>query len=102
MEEYIFNTSFYFADYDHKEWEEWLKSEMFTAAYKLLPDLKPETFHIISASQGGNNIYSVQWRCKEILQVNILDECMANSIISLKRLKGERINHFSTVLKKME
>ncbi|ASB48817.1 DUF4286 family protein [Alkalitalea saponilacus] len=96
----IFNTSFYvpvtFADV----WEEWIKTRLLPNVEASLPQLVVEVFEVVSQTGGEHLIYSVQWRCNNSEEIGQLDDLLAPELQSLVAQFGDKITHFSSVMKR--
>ena len=66
-----------------------------------MPGLDPDVFQVVSVNQENNTLFSIQWRCADVEQVQVLDECMAGLLAELPKRFGEQVTHFSSIMKKL-
>ncbi len=97
----IFNTSFYVSEGSVEAWKHWLNDQLFVEVNKQVGELPMEVFEVVSARPEENRIFSVQWRCSDLGQIQQLDDCVASVLSSLKTLFGESATHFSSIMKKL-
>lgn len=98
---FVFNTSFYVVDLYQKKWEQWLHFEMIPAVGKTIPGLAVEIFEMVSVHSGNSRVFSVQWRCSDVAQTENLDSCIAELLAGLTSQFGEKVTHFSSIMKKL-
>ncbi len=99
---FVFNTSFYIAQAKLGQWEQWLSSHLLPAVNRAMPEISAEVFEVVSVSNAGNHVYSVQWRCHSITQTEALDSCLAEVLNGVPLLFGEEVTHFSSIMKKCD
>ena len=97
----IFNTSFYVNEALIEEWKRWLDNQLFLEVNKQVSVLSVEVFEVISGSADENRVFSVQWRCSDLSQIQKLDDCVATILPTLKTQLGESVGHFSSLMKKL-
>lgn len=83
------------------DWKQWLDEQLFVEVGKQVGALPTEVFEVVSARPEENRIFSVQWRCSDLGQVQQLDDCVATVLSSLKTQFGESATHFSSIMKKL-
>jgi hypothetical protein len=101
MSEFIFNTSFYLGEQQLEDWNNWIQNTLLPEIENLLPGLKMEVFEVVSARPDENRIYSVQWRCNNIIEIEKLDDCVGKNLNGFASRFGENAAHFSSVMKKL-
>ncbi len=97
----IFNTSFYVNEALIEDWKRWLNEQLFVEVNQQVGALPTEVFEVVSARPEENRIFSVQWRCNDLGQIQQMDDCVASALSSLKALFGESATHFSSVMKRL-
>jgi len=97
----IFNTSFYVSEGSVEDWKQWLNERLFVGVNKQVGALPTEVFEVVSARPEENRIFSVQWRCNDLGQIQQVDDCVASVLSSLKTRFGESATHFSSIMKKL-
>jgi hypothetical protein len=97
----IFNTSFYVSEGAVEAWKVWLNEQLFSKVDQQVGALPTEVFEVVSARPEENRIFSVQWRCSDLGQIQQVDDCVASVLSSLKALFGESATHFSSIMKKL-
>lgn len=98
---YIFNTSFYVPESRFGKWQEWLQSHLFPATEKVVAGVSAEIFEVVSARPDESRIFSVQWRCHTIFEIEKLDTCVAAVLRDFGATFGEEATHFSSVMKRL-
>ncbi len=98
---YIFNTSFYVAESRFGKWEQWLQVHLFPATEKVIAGVSAEIFEVVSARPDESRIFSVQWRCRTIYEIEKLDTCVAEVLLGFASAFGEETTHFSSVMKRL-
>ncbi|TCO10729.1 DUF4286 family protein [Natronoflexus pectinivorans] len=96
----IFNTSFYVPANLVDVWEKWMTDSLLPRVELLMPQLKAEVFEVVSQTGGEHLIFSVQWRCSGSKEVEQLDDLLAPELQSLVAHFGEKVTHFSSVMKR--
>lgn len=97
----IFNTSFYVSEGSVDDWKLWLDEQLFAEVGKQVGTLPTEVFEVVSARPEENRIFSVQWRCDDLGQIQQVDDCVAAVLTTLKAQFGESATHFSSIMKKL-
>ncbi|MDG5799547.1 hypothetical protein QA597_04130 [Marinilabiliaceae bacterium ANBcel2] len=97
---FILNVSFVMPPVLVDEWEAWRNKEIDKFLMEN-PCLKSETFEVVSEQPGGNALFSVQWRCCSLEEVKVIDKFLSSALPGLSLLFGDRVNHFSSLMKKV-
>ena len=98
----IFNISFYVNETSLISWKQWIDEVLFKGVDSRVSGLSVEVFEIVSArTEQDSIVFSVQWRCADIEQIQQLDDCVAGILPALKPKFGESVAHFSSIMKKL-
>lgn len=101
MSEFIFNTSFYVGKTSVVLWKQWLKNEFLPCVEKVLLGISHEIFEIISVKDHDDNrIFSLQWRCYKLEEIELLDQTIAPLLQILSSTFGEEVTYYSSIMEK--
>ncbi|MGQ1945820.1 DUF4286 family protein [Geofilum sp. OHC36d9] len=99
MAYFIFNTSFYVNEQRLEEWRLWLKEDLEPLAHNTGTDInKIGLFEVLSETPGDNLVFSFQWRCGSMRDVERLDASLAPVLQKVPVLFGDEITHFSSIM----
>jgi hypothetical protein len=99
MSYFIFNTSFYVNEQRLEAWRLWLKANLEPLAQHSGTDInKIGLFEVLSETPGDNLVFSFQWRCRSMRDVERLDASLAPVLQKVPVLFGDEITHFSSIM----
>jgi len=97
----LFNTSFQVTTDIVPQCLEWVKEELIPEVSRCVPGVFHDFFEVVSVHEEAQRVFSLQWYCSDLSLVQILDDVMALELIKLPAIFGEKVLHFSSLMKRV-
>ena len=95
---FIYNTTFSVALTHIGKWKKWLQESYFPAIGALMVTHGVEVFEVLTVNEEDSKTFSVQWRCMEPDNLDLVNKTSTEALQSVPVLFGEACLHFSSIL----